>query len=275
MRIKALFFDLDGTLLNSSKQIPDSARRALRSCRKRGVKVFLASARSPRLGETLGWDADEFSLFDGGIYSNGGCVETAGTVRYAFIHHETVARCVATVQATPGIHLSLHTPGHGYAFNFPATPGLLEGWGIQRENLRPLDEATMAETAKMLVFRNELVGETQPLPSSLCEELQTVCDGKARLYITDQGATAQVTSMEVGKLAAIRSIQAQLHLQDDEIAVFGDDLNDLEMLSAYPVSIAMGNGAPEVRACAKHVTRANDEDGVAWANEHLLQISAA
>lgn len=270
--MKALFFDLDGTLLNSSKQIPASARRALRACRAKGIKVYLATARSPRLAEMLHWGEAEFALFDGGIYSNGGCVEAAGTLRYAFIHGETVARCVAAVQAVPGMHLSLHTPGHGYAFNFPVTPSLMQGWGIQQENLRPLDDAAMAQTAKMLIFRHELVGETEPLPPALCEALQTICDGSARLYITDQGATAQVTSMEAGKLAAIRSIQAQLGLRDDEIAVFGDDLNDMEMLSAYPVSIAMGNGVPQVQACARYVTRTNDEDGVAWAIEKLLHL---
>ncbi len=271
--MKALFFDLDGTLLNSGKQIPASARRALQACRERSVKVYLATARSPRLGETLGWGKAEFALFDGAIYSNGGCVEEEGATRYAFIHGETVARCVEAVQAALGVHCSLHTPGHGYAFNFPVTPSLMQSWGIQKENLRPLNEATMAQTAKMLVFRNELVDETQPLPASLWEKLATICEGTAKLYITDQGATMQLTSIEAGKLAAIRGIQTRLCLQDDEIAVFGDDLNDLEMLSAYPFSVAMGNAAPQVKACAKYVTRANDEDGVAWAIQHLLGLT--
>lgn len=270
--MKALFFDLDGTLLDSHKRIPASARRALRSCRDQGIKVYLATARSPRLGEMLGWGPEEFALFDGGIYSNGGCVEAEGRVRYAFIDSGTVKRCVEAVQAVPGMHLSLHTPGHGCAFNFPANPDLMQVWGIQQENLRPLDSATMGETAKMLVFRNNMWGETAPLPPSLCDELQAICTDKAKLYVTDQGATMQLTSLEAGKLATIRGIQAQLHLRDEEIVVFGDDLNDLEMLSAYPISVAMGNGAPEVRACARYVTRANDEDGVAWAIEHLLGL---
>ncbi len=271
--MKALFFDLDGTLLDSRKRIPLSARRALTACRAQGIRVYLATARSPRLGETLGWGSAEFALFDGGIYSNGGCVEVEGAVRYAFIHPETVARCVAAVQAVPEMHLSLHTPGHGYAFNFPVTETLMQSWGIQTENLRPLNATTMAQTAKMLVFHRELVGETQQLPASLCESLQAICEGTARLYITDQGATMQVTALDAGKLAAIRSIQAQLCLQDDEIAVFGDDLNDIEMLSAYPVSIAMGNAAPEVKAIARYVTSTNDEDGIAHAIDQLLGLT--
>jgi len=270
--MKALFFDLDGTLLDSTKHIPASAKAALRQAREKGVKVYLASARSPRLGETLGWTEEEFSLFDGGIYSNGGYVEAQGQGWYAFIDPAAVAACVRAVEKVPDIHLSLHTPGHGYTFNFPVTESLKKGWGITEENLRPLDEATMARTAKMLIFRRELVGETELLPAALCGEVTAVCQGRAKAYVTDGGATMQITSLEAGKLAAIRSVQKQLGLMDDEIAVFGDDLNDLEMISAYPVSIAMGNGAQAVKSAAKYITRANDDDGVAHALKEILHI---
>lgn len=270
--MKALFFDLDGTLLDSGKRIPASAQAALRAVREKGVEVFLASARSPRLGETLGWTAAEFNLFDGGIYSNGGYVEAANSRRYAIIDPDVVADCVAAVQQTAGIHLSLHTPGHGYAFNFPTTESLMQGWGITADNLRPLNADTMAQTAKMLIFHRELVGETELLPNALCHQLTAICEGRARLYVTDQGATMQVTALDAGKLTAIRVVQAQLGLKDEEIAVFGDDANDLEMISAYPISIAMGNGAECVKSAAKYVTRANDEDGIAYALSEILHL---
>ena len=270
--MKALFFDLDGTLLGSDKRIPASAKEALRKARQRGVKVYLASARSPRLGETLGWTEEEFSLFDGGVYSNGGYVEAEGQGRYAFIDRAAVEEIVAAVQAEGQVHMSLHTPGHGYTLNFPATQSLMQSWGITEANLRPLDGNTMAHTAKILIFWRELVGETQLMPEALCRQLTAICEGRARLYITDQGATMQVTSLEAGKLAAIRGIQRQMGWADREIAVFGDDLNDLEMISACPVSIAMGNGAEAVKAAAKYVTRANDDGGVAWALKEILHI---
>ncbi len=270
--MKALFFDLDGTLLDSSKHIPASAKAALREARARGMKVYLASARSPRLGETLGWTAEEFALFDGGIYSNGGYVEAEGQGRYAFIDPHAVAECVAAVHAVPDIHLSLHTPGHGYTLNFPVTATLMKSWGITEENLRPLNEETMSKTAKMLIFRRELVGETELLPSALCEQVLAICEGRARAYVTDGGATMQITSLEAGKLSAIRSVQRQLGLQDEDIAVFGDDINDLEMIRAYPVSVAMGNAVEDVKAAATYVTLKNDEGGIAHALRNILHV---
>lgn len=263
--IKALFFDLDGTLLNSEKKIPLSAMEALKKCREKGMKVFLASARSPRIAETLSWTEKEFSLFDGGIYSNGGYIDVMGESQYAFIDGDVVKQCVKAVNAVSPVHLSLHTPGHGYAFNFPVTESLKNGWGITEENLRPLSDKTMEQTAKMLVFWRELIGETAKMPEKLCREMQEICKGKANLYITDQGATLQVTSLQAGKMNAVEYVRKKLNLKEDEIAVFGDDLNDLEVIEAYPVSVAMGNGAAEVKAAAKYVTKANDEDGIAHA----------
>ena len=270
--MKALFFDLDGTLLDSTKRIPDSAVEALRAARSKGVRVFLASARSPRLGETLGWTAREFDLFDGGVYSNGGYVETAGRGRYAFIDPQAVRGCVEAVSRTGDIHLSLHSPGHGYTLNFPLTETLKKSWGITEENLRPLDDHTMSQTAKMLVFRRELVGETEPLPEELWRELSAICEGRARCYLTDQGASVQITSLDAGKLVAIRRIQADMGWADEDIAFFGDDVNDLEMISAYPVSIAMGNGVEAVKSAAKYVTIPNDDGGIAHALKHILKI---
>lgn len=270
--MKALFFDLDGTLLDSTKRIPDSAVEALQAARAKGVRVYLASARSPRLGETLGWTEREFDLFDGGVYSNGGYVEAAGQGRYAFIDPQAVRGCVEAVSRREDIHLSLHSPGHGYTLNFPLTETLKRSWGITEENLRPLDDHTMSQTAKMLVFRRELVGETEPLPTDLWQELSAICDGRARCYLTDQGASVQITSLDAGKLAAIRSVQGEMGWRDEEIAVFGDDVNDLEMISAYPVSVAMGNGVEAIKSAAKYVTLPNDEGGIAHALKHILQM---
>ena len=270
--MKALFFDLDGTLLDSTKHIPSSAVQALTAARARGVQVYFATARSPRLKQTLGWTAREFSLFDGGIYSNGGYTELAGAGRYAFIDAQAVRRCVDIASGYADIHMSLHSAGHGYTLNFPLTDGVRAGWGITEENLRPLDEYVITHSEKMMVFRGELIGETEPLPEALYQALAEACEGLAHCYLTDRGASVQISALDAGKLAAIRGIQARMGWADAEIAVFGDDSNDLEMIGGYPVSIAMGNGAQAVRAAAAYVTRANDADGVAYALREILHV---
>ena len=56
----------------------------------------------------------------------------------------------------------------------------------------------------------------------------------------------------------------------DEVAVFGDDVNDLEMIAFYPRSVAMGNAVEQVKQAAGYVTKTNDEGGIAHALEQIL-----
>ena len=81
-----------------------------------------------------------------------------------------------------------------------------------------------------------------------------------------------MASRESSKRAGVDRVRRALGLKPEEIAVFGDDLNDLDMIQAFPVSIAMGNGVEAIRTAAAHVTRANDEDGDAFALREILHI---
>lgn len=269
--MKALFFDLDGTLLGSDKKIPHSAVEAILRAREKGVKVFVATGRSLRIDKMLGW-TEEMTLFDGGVYCNGACIHLNGETRYVCIDPEAVRAVIDEVSRYPEVHLSLNGEGARHAFNFTPPQSILGPWGICPEDIFPLDEEAIHAATKMLIFYRELVNSTRKLPEELYPRLLERCGDLATMYLTDQGATIQVVSRESSKRAAIERVRIELGLEKDEIAVFGDDLNDIEMLSAYPVSIAMGNGVPKVKAAAKYVTPPNDEGGVAYALRDILHI---
>lgn len=261
--IRAVFFDLDGTLLNNQKQIPVSARQAILRCRALGVRTYVVTARSPRLHVTLGWTEDDFALFDGAIHSNGACIKLGDTLRYCFIAPEAVRHCLREVSSTEGAEMSLHLPKDGHAFTFPQGDERLAHWQVPPEKLRPIDEETIRNTLKILIFHGDLVDDRPPLPEALSIRLQGTCAGLARVLVTDQGRTIQLVPQEAGKLAAVELIRQQLGLAEDEISVFGDDLNDLEMIARYPRSVAMGNAVGAVKASAGYVTASNEEDGIA------------
>jgi hydroxymethylpyrimidine pyrophosphatase-like HAD family hydrolase len=73
-----------------------------------------------------------------------------------------------------------------------------------------------------------------------------------------------------GKWPALRSIAARDGVEPEEIAAVGDDDNDVEMIRAAGLGIAMGNAAPAARACADIVVRSNAEGGVVEAIERVL-----
>ncbi len=268
--IRAVFFDLDGTLLDSKKRIPDSAKAAIRRCRAAGVRVYFATARSARLDQTLDWTQEEFALFDGCIYSNGACVSLGDAVDYCFIAPEAVRLCVNAVSAFEGVHLSLHMPREEYAFNFPVNESMHKSWGLANARICALDEEAIQHTLKVLVFYDHLTDTQRALPDELVAAIRNSCDGLAKVYLTDEGRTVQLSGMEAGKLQTIERIRMEAGWDADEVAVFGDDVNDLEMIAFYPNGVAMGNAVQQVKHAAGFVTRTNDEDGVAYALERLL-----
>ena len=127
----------------------------------------------------------------------------------------------------------------------------------------PIDEASICRTLKALIYHGDLKEERPPLPTQLGESIAADCEGLARVLVTDQGRTIQLAPLEAGKLQAVERIRQQHGWTPEEIVVFGDDLNDLEMIAHYPRSIAMGNGHGQVKAAAGYVTAANTNGGIA------------
>jgi hydroxymethylpyrimidine pyrophosphatase-like HAD family hydrolase len=88
---------------------------------------------------------------------------------------------------------------------------------------------------------------------------------RATIYISDAGKVVQAVGRGVSKKSGIETAMRRLGLGPGEIAVFGDDINDVEMLSSFPRSYAMGNAIAEAKAAAKSVIGGNDEEGIAKA----------
>lgn len=270
--IKALFFDLDGTLLDSNKKVPESAVAALKKCREKGIQIFTSTARSDRLNMMLGWTERENVLFDGGVFCNGACIRMFGETRYIFLNADDVAACVETVNCFQDVHMSLHMEDSLHAFNHELPREVWGGWGVTEDNMIPLEPSCFTHTMKILIYYDGLVdfGEER-LPTELFEQIKTNCPNST-VYLSDGGRTIQLAPKGMSKFAAIEKLRVQLKLEKDEVAAFGDDVNDIEMLTNYPNSVAMGNAVPQVKEIAAFITKTNDEDGIAYAVEELLGL---
>lgn len=270
--IRALFFDLDGTLLTGKKTISAGNRAAVKACREKGVKVFVATARSPMLDRMLGWTEEEFSLFDGGIYCNGACVVSGQARNYDYLPENVVHGCIEEISRFQDVHFALHVENEVHVFNHALPDFALGFWGIDRAGIVPLDAKWYDRTVKVLIYRNSMMDAEEPLPEGLFENIMARFGDDANICLTDRGKTIIAVSKDAGKYAAVEKVCRDLGLEKDEVAVFGDDFNDMEMLSGYKNSVAMGNAPDELKKISGYVTISNDEDGVAYAIEKILRI---
>ena len=278
--IKVLFFDLDGTLLNSKTEISDKTRTALKQCVEKGYKLFIATARPPLLNRMLpnqaNWDedilADTLSLFTGGVYYNGGCIKIENIKEYIFIPDEIVKKIISIVQNYEKINIALQFKDEKHAFRFPLEDKEYKRWGVAADEVLTLNQTNDMNAVKILIFYSSLVNSVLPIDEKLVSELKLICADNAQFCVTDKSTCVQIMGKDVSKFSGIEKIRERYGFKKDEIAVFGDDTNDMEMLMEYPFSIAMGNAEPQVKAVAKYVTSDNNNDGIHEAIYNILNL---
>ena len=82
----------------------------------------------------------------------------------------------------------------------------------------------------------------------------------------------EISDASAGKGAALRRLAQHLDIPREQIAAFGNEENDLDMIAFAGVGVAVANSPAHVRDCANFVTGSNDEDGVAdFLERYLIQ----
>lgn len=84
----------------------------------------------------------------------------------------------------------------------------------------------------------------------------------------------EINHADVSKANALHSLQQELGLTQEAVAVFGDSPNDHEMLSEFKISVAMGNADAKTKSIASFQTLTNDEDGIVHFMQTLTKENA-
>jgi len=241
--IKMLVFDLDGTLLRDDKTISDYTKSVLCRCREAGIKVAYATGRGGSASVVA-----PSEHFDARITQNGGIVTIGDTVvRKCHIPYQS-ARPLLLACDRQGLKTSTAVSGMHYT-NFVAP----DHWP-EVKNYAIADFARHELDAEALHIIIESPDDVAFIEEHMPAELYMTVTRDALGMIMHQDATK---SRAVAELARIWGIN------QSEIAAFGDDANDIDMLKYAGVGVAMGNALDEVKAAADCICGGNDEDGAA------------
>ncbi|WP_425247352.1 Cof-type HAD-IIB family hydrolase [Streptomyces sp. NEAU-NA10] len=264
--IRLIVTDMDGTLLDDDKQVPDGLWEVLALLRERGV---LFSPASGRQYATL---AREFAeVADGMVFiaENGTYVVRDGKELSSDpLDPAVVTRVVAAVRrlAADGVDVGAVVCGKRSAY-------------VERT-----DEAFLAEVRRYYV-RHEVVEDVAAVEDDIIKVAlfdfgsaeETTAPALAPFADTHQVVVSgehwvDVMNRTANKGAALRRLQRELGITPAQTLVFGDYLNDLEMLDAADWSFAMANAHPEVVRRARHLAPANNDNGVLRTVVRLLGL---
>ena len=243
MSRKVLFFDIDGTLVESRLgivDIPQTVKDEMKRLQGLGHKLFISSGR-PRA--MLNQEILEAG-FDGYILANGAYVEIDGQSIYEDRMDATLA--VKTM-----------------------------------EMLEKLDCSYMIETAKHVYIDNyDVIQRTLKIEANVTDEnREKVIDyikndfGYVVNYDEHGSENAfELYSPTISKAVGIQKVLEYYNLTKDDTYAFGDGINDLEMIQYCHVGVAMGNAVKELKDVADLICRRIDEDGLARILKILKEI---
>jgi Cof subfamily protein (haloacid dehalogenase superfamily) len=261
-----LALDLDHTILDSRRHVPDAVRVAIRRVRNAGAIVVLASGRSPAAMRTvvreLGPDS-EFAICYGGAWI--GDVGIAdGDSRPRFEEHRLpvdAARAAGAAAQARGLDIGwyvnetvyLESPSRFFARELPAT-----GETAQYANF-----ADLPAPHKLLAVRHR--NQDANVLTELVDELRGKCDAT---FIFDW--LVELWPAGVSKATGLAEFCRASGIGLDRVAAIGDSENDLAMIREVGLGIAMGNAIPAVKDAAQWATLSHDEAGVAAAIDRLF-----
>lgn len=257
--IKALFFDIDGTLVSfDTHAIPESTIKAITIAKEKGIKIFIATGRPKVIINNLG-PLQERGLIDGYITMNGGYCFVGDEVIYKSAIPQSDVQTIARLsreQGFPCIFVKEHTLAVCQP-NALVNEIFHDFLHVGTLPVKSFEEATEGEIFQITPFFTE-EEEREILPLIPNSEL-------GRWFPAFTDVTAKGNTKQRGIDEMIRHFGIQL----EETMSFGDGGNDISMLRHAAIGVAMGNAKEEVKEVADHVTHSVDENGIHKALTHF------
>lgn len=274
MSICIIAMDLDGTLLDSKKTISSHTADVLRRAYEMGYYVVPSTGRSfLALPPEIQWFPCSYLLIDSGgtviECSTGKHIYRAEIARDTLIqYHEIISQYNVACNYITDTASYMYRP-HQKAFFSDPNADEKDFWVDFFRNKQTLfdDFDQWLDTANLSVLKINVFFKDDADMPALRRKLEQLPE--LAICLSPSG-NLELTHRDATKGKALLALAEYLHLSPEQIIAFGDTENDISMLEAVGIGVAMGNAIPETMAAADRVTRSNDEDGVAWGIEQWV-----
>jgi 5-amino-6-(5-phospho-D-ribitylamino)uracil phosphatase len=268
--------DLDGTLLRRDGTMGERTRRALQAAVRQGITVAICTGR--RFRTTLPILA-ELQLAVPVIVHGGQLIKDAGThetLHHNYLTQELSLGAVKFLKAhgvTPIVYVDLFTEGIDIYLDNERDghPFHLKYLEQNRSHCHFVGDVTnifCPQTIHVGALADR--ASLERLDARLEREFGPSIRHLVMNNTNNDGAFLEIMTPGNSKWRALSVLIEKAGLTPEQVICIGDEINDLEMIRHAGLGVAMGNAIPAVKAVAAHVTRTNEEDGVAHVVEQFL-----
>lgn len=255
---KAIFFDIDGTIVNTfngEKKMSEAVRKAIRDLQAAGHYVFIATGRPYAFISKMLWDFG----FDGFILSNGAQVVIkdqivfADTMDQSFIKDITKQFDQHQVQyVLEGGHDSYILEDYREVFDFCMELEISDQFIKRQFNVEDIE-----------VYKIEVLCKDKEIEEHCIKAVEEYPE--YGYYYSISGEFFEIYTKKNNKARGIEKALEHLGIAIEDSYAFGDGMNDIEMLQEVGCGFAMGNASEEVKAYADQIVDTIDNEGVAKA----------
>lgn len=255
---KAIFIDLDGTLVNSNGKISENTKQAIKQTTDAGIQVIICSGRQRISARKF---KDECSTSKYLISANGAEIYDCDKEQVLFessIDTQTcVDLCDFAFKKNMVVKLNF---GLGRTTNKP--------YEVEFYEMELKEEETNEFLAKnkitQILFGSENIEDMEKIQEIISEKSDIKIVNRFVWNVQDKHFfSIHVARPNVSKGNSMCGLCKLLKINMEEVVAVGDKWNDVPMIEMAGLGVAMGNSAENVKNKADFVTDTNDEDGVA------------
>lgn len=275
--IKLIALDLDGTLFNHDGSITPATISELNRASRQGVYTVISTGR-PFNG--LPFEQIKDTQIEYALTTNGASVYRIADKKclYENAMDLELIRPILDWILSREIHIDLYIDGEGFTpircrenLHRLAVPDSLRRYMIATrtpvsdllayvsdcgKTIQKINLNFYAQPDGTFLYREETLAFLKSLST-----IEVVCGGFNNFEISKAGVT---------KATGLQALTAHLGVTMEETMAVGDSENDLSMINAAGIGVAMGNASDDVKAIANYITTSNEEDGVGEAIKRFI-----
>ncbi len=262
MDYKIIFLDLDGTLLNSEKEVSLQVLNALETIGNNGIHIVLCSGRSDtamvKTARTLNLDKNGSYM----ISYNGGKVTNLkdDSIVFSKLMDMSIAKETFALTRKLGLEPLIYGPDCIYSENpddfYVKHEGIITSLPIRKYDGN-FDNIDFPVYKCLVVGAPEKIEAAIDIYKNQFENRANVCKS-CPVFL-------EVMPYGISKATGVEVVLKELDIPKSMSCACGDEYNDIEMLQTVGIGFAMGNAPDLVKSVADEVVPTNDEHGVAYA----------
>lgn len=259
--IKLVATDIDGTILIPEGKFRESVKFCIKELKERGVRVVLVTGRMNKAALLI---RDELDLDTPVVSYQGGLVNDGGKILYERYLSEDSAKKLIEWAKSENIHINLYNDDILYSE--------FDNYEIQRyagiqhvdyvvEDFSKIKKDRVNKILAIDYNNEDRISKYEKELPKLFPDLYII---KSTPYFLE------FSNPEASKYCAVKFLQRHWGLKDNEILAIGDQNNDIALLEAGGIKVAMGNATEELKTVANYVTESVYDDGFVRAIEKFV-----